>query len=55
MKWGTQRDARWKASQEWHRWFAWHPINLYGVGTVWLEWIERRRVIHYDVYWEYRV
>ncbi len=50
----------------WHRWFAWRPVHLWERGyaglpgevgpLVWLRFIERRRVIDYDIgiTWEYR-
>ena len=46
---------RWeKQFGEWHRWFAWRPlvfIKDFKQTIVWLEFIERRHVMHdYDVY-----
>lgn len=30
-------------SENWRRWFAWHPVIVHDAGkTIWLEWIERR-------------
>jgi hypothetical protein len=41
--------------EEWHRWFAWHPVKA-GGGLVWLEWIERRRCYAViDEWWEVRL
>lgn len=46
MIWNIQ-DA-----QEWHRWFAWHPVTLWtGDRRVWLRIVSRRRVVGYG--WEY--
>jgi hypothetical protein len=42
------------------RWFAWYPVpSIDGVSTLWLRWVERRKVIAADwfiiPYWiEYR-
>jgi hypothetical protein len=30
----------------WHRWFAWHPVQVSEAGVsfvAWLEWVERKR------------
>jgi hypothetical protein len=27
----------------WRPWFAWHFVDVDGRGTIWLEWVERRR------------
>lgn len=36
-----QNLARWRAKRTWHRWFAWHPVDV-GVGDWrWLEYVER--------------
>lgn len=36
---------RWRVNQDdsgvWHRWFAWHPVNIDG-DRVWLETVMRR-------------
>src|SRR5215210_9421586 len=40
--------------EEWHRWFAWHPVEA-GDSLVWLKWIERRRCYAViDEWWEVR-
>ena len=32
-------------TQQWHRWFAWHKIEIEKLRTdVWLEMVERKRV-----------
>ena len=41
--------------EEWHRWFAWHPVEA-GDSLVWLTWIERRRCYAVvDEWWEVRL
>lgn len=32
---------RWNR-KEWHRWWAWHPVQLENGEWVWLEYVERR-------------
>jgi hypothetical protein len=48
---------------EWHRWFAWYPVQLireYNVGEIhtrwaWFEWVEKRwRGSWGGIYTEYR-
>lgn len=41
--------------QQWHRWFAWHPVRLNGE-CVWLETVERRMtgMFYLDIEFEYR-
>jgi hypothetical protein len=49
---------KFKNKEEWHYWFAWHPIFI-GDTIVWLEMVRRRRYRSYDDYasyylrWEY--
>lgn len=31
--------------QVWERWFAWHPVHVFGIGPVWLRRVERRHCI----------
>jgi hypothetical protein len=33
-----------ESRMEWHRWFAWHPVRVYGKqgNYMWLEHVERR-------------
>jgi hypothetical protein len=41
--------------EEWHRWFAWCPVEV-GDTLVWLTWIERRRCYAVvDEWWEVRL
>ena len=41
--------------EEWHRWYAWHPVEA-GDTLVWLRWIERRRCYAVvDEWWEVRL
>ena len=44
MRWdcGARARARYARLTDWHRWFAWRPVHVEGIGCVWLEWIERR-------------
>lgn len=51
-----QRDAEWWHRRvNWHRWFAWYPVELgpNGLEKAWLEFVECKRnpYIHH---WEYR-
>jgi hypothetical protein len=53
------RGEKHRLRQQWHRWFAWHPVIVdytrEGDAVVqWLEWVERKLIIHYQNYWEYR-
>lgn len=44
-----------KRLSRWHRWFAWHPVEVGPHDCRWLEYVERReRVTMYDVWYEYR-
>lgn len=59
MRW--KQKVRPDLRYEWHRWFAWHPVNVAGFnaypGTfVWLETVERRLCENErsDDYWQYR-
>jgi hypothetical protein len=36
--WGERRRAK----EEWHRWFAWHPVRVASRHCLWLEFIERK-------------
>jgi hypothetical protein len=46
------------AVYQWHRWFAWHPVEIetkHLRESVWLETVERRKVDTYGgSHWEYR-
>jgi len=51
MRWLGRKQYLTDADQEWHRWFAWHPVVLQFLDTdtyrtrwVWLEFVERRFV-----------
>jgi len=37
---------------EWHKWFAWYPIECNGY-TIWLEYIMRKRYYCEEYPWEY--
>lgn len=39
MRWTPRSIKR----QEWHRWWAWYPVDD-GAERVWLEWVERRHL-----------
>jgi hypothetical protein len=39
----AKREAKRKALEQWHPWFAWHPVMLENGDAVWMEHIERRR------------
>jgi len=39
---------------EWYTWFAWRPVFLRGEGVVWLRWIERRDVMDWHLWKQYR-
>jgi hypothetical protein len=41
---------------EWHRWFAWYPVQLENSRWVWLTTIERRlyNSMFYDTWYIYR-
>ena len=47
------KAIEWRASFDWHKWYAWHPVSDGNV-TVWREDIWRRRVGSWSaVFWEY--
>lgn len=42
MRWKSESSSVWKNRiQEWHRWFAWHPIRI-GEEKLWLCFVYRR-------------
>ena len=48
---------KWKPSEsfdytQWHRWFAWHPVELVDKRVAWLEYVERKFNGYFD--WDYR-
>jgi len=40
VRWSNGKSAD---PMEWHRWFAWYPVNDHGE-MIWMEWVERKRV-----------
>ena len=45
MKWsGETEEQRMVREYEWHKWFAWFPVQMPDGTWVWLEHVERRRV-----------
>lgn len=61
MRWNCdtgkeRRYRKWKAKQQWHRWFAWYPVKVTHGDCRWLETVETK--LYYnrygDDYWEYR-
>jgi len=65
MKWngGETEYAKERRLRNWHRTFAWRPINVATTNDgryvkVWLQWIERRLDHIYmwrEIRWEYRM
>lgn len=49
MRWRYESETeRRKKREQWHRWFAWHPVALTSGGECrWLEVIERREQLLY--------
>lgn len=50
-----------KNAFEWHRWFAWYPVDV-GTRRVWLRTIMRRKQVNKSMnftadiyYWEYKL
>jgi len=37
---------QWEFEREWHRWFAWHPVEVAEDRTAWLTTVERRLTGH---------
>lgn len=59
MRWRCGDNVEeWRATWNWHRWFAWHPVCVEG-RLRWLRTVERRRdddgVDIYGPDWEYRL
>lgn len=49
---------RWKKAKagdvkEWHRWFAWFPVEVEEGEVAWLEWVCRRGYFTEDFNWIY--
>lgn len=40
---GNSYAAATRASQMWHKWFAWYPVYTAPHKCVWLEYVERKR------------
>lgn len=49
----NQEDER---LQEWHFWFAWHPVRLDDNEVRWMEIVGRKAIYYYGEFsrWEYR-
>ena len=45
---GADLTSRKQRLENWHRWFAWHPMVMPSGDLVWLEWIERKITYGYD-------
>lgn len=55
MKWSRLNPSeRRKTRETWHRWFAWHPVQI-GDHMVWLEPVERKGVMFVgsSCFWEW--
>lgn len=48
MKWDC--SAREKRRAQWHRWFAWYPVEVAKDDCRWLEFIERKIKWHSGTY-----
>lgn len=46
MRWAAREEAP-DPRLEWHRWFAWHPVQI-DDRWVWLEHVERKLWFWYD-------
>lgn len=50
---------KWIKKKEWHRYFAWYPVEIGLFKKAWLETVERRKVCSEEYlglcWWEYRV
>lgn len=59
MIWGKTCEDRREERTAWHRWFAWHQVQMQDCRWVWLQWIRRRRYLPIGFYdtipWEYRL
>jgi hypothetical protein len=58
MRWKCRKpEARKRAWQRWHDWFAWYPVRVPTKGRnsgqrfVWLEIVRRQRVHCWGDYW----
>lgn len=58
MQWDSRGQKRWQKrwnrGNNWHKWFAWYPVEIDG-RVYWLECLERKRAYGWaGCYWEYR-
>jgi hypothetical protein len=44
MRIGQTHNEYWNAQRKWHRWFAWHPVDIEGYGKVWLRFVQRQLI-----------
>jgi len=55
---GPTREEKRAAKCEWHRWFAWYPVQIDERECRWWEYVERRGMyfVGWDPFWiwEYR-
>jgi hypothetical protein len=57
---GETRQAKIKRLEQWHDWFAWHPVRLGENHCRWLETIQRKGSLKWGEYpdewweWEYK-
>jgi hypothetical protein len=49
-----RRIAEFNKIQEWHRWFAWFPVNDGMLNWFWFCFVERKYMLGRYCYWEYR-
>lgn len=56
------REERIRAKEQWHDWFAWHPVRIGGGADIaWLETIQRKGILVDQAYeapywkWFYKV
>lgn len=53
---GPSRKTKIERKQEWHDWFAWHPVRLGEHDCRWLETVERKGELQFcfeGFCWEY--
>lgn len=60
MKWNCKQTKPKRYPTDWSKWFAWHPVSTDVDSFVWLDTVERRKIIVPDPYgmhteeWEYK-